>query len=98
MITMTSLQAQNSFGEMLDTSQREPVLITRCGRLAAMLVSPNGDPRRAVRAFINALGEISPLADKDVLTEFNRVLAPIDAHNQGIALTEEDVTRLIDAQ
>ena len=98
MITMTSLQAQNSFGEMLDTSQREPVLITRRGRSAAVLVSPNGDPRKAVRAFIKALGEITPLADKDVLTEFNRVMAPIDEHNQGVALTEEDVTRLIDAK
>ena len=96
MITMTSLQAQNSFGELLDTSQREPVLITRRGRTAALLVSPNGDPRRAVRAFIKALGEIAPLSDNDVLTEFTRVIAPIDAHNQGLSLTEEDVNRLMD--
>jgi antitoxin Phd len=39
MITMTSVEAQNRFGQLLDTVQREPVTITRHGRPAAFMVS-----------------------------------------------------------
>ena len=39
MITMTSVEAQNRFGQLLDTVQREPVTITRHGRPAAFIVS-----------------------------------------------------------
>lgn len=40
MITVTSVDAQNRFGQLLDTVQREPVIITRHGRTAAFMVSP----------------------------------------------------------
>jgi prevent-host-death family protein len=40
MLTKTSAEAQNKFGELLDLAQREPVAITRHGRPAAFLVSP----------------------------------------------------------
>ena len=40
MITMTSVEAQNHFGILLDTARREPVTITRRGRPVACLVSP----------------------------------------------------------
>jgi prevent-host-death family protein len=36
---MTSAEAQNHFGELLDTAQREPVTITRRGRPVAYVVS-----------------------------------------------------------
>ena len=39
MITVSSMDAQNSFGQLLDTVQREPVTITRPGRTAAFMVS-----------------------------------------------------------
>ncbi|MFZ2628566.1 MAG: type II toxin-antitoxin system Phd/YefM family antitoxin [Rugosibacter sp.] len=39
MITVTSVEAQNRFGQLLDTVQREPVVITRHGRTAAFIVS-----------------------------------------------------------
>ncbi len=39
MITMTSVEAQNHFGLLLDTAQREPVTITRRGRPVAYLLS-----------------------------------------------------------
>lgn len=39
MRTMTSVEAQNHFGELLDTAQREPVTITRRGRSVAFVVS-----------------------------------------------------------
>lgn len=40
MITVTSMEAQNRFGQLLDTVQREPVTITRHGRTAAYIISP----------------------------------------------------------
>ncbi len=40
MITITSVEAQNRFGQLLDTVQREPVTITRHGRPAAFIISP----------------------------------------------------------
>ena len=40
MITKTSAEAQNQFGQLLDTVQREPVAITRHGRMAAYVISP----------------------------------------------------------
>lgn len=48
MITKTSAEAQNQFGKLLDTAQREPVAITRHGRPAAYVVSPEyvGDIER----------------------------------------------------
>jgi len=40
MRTVTSVDAQNHFGELLDNAQREPVTITRRGRTVAFVVSP----------------------------------------------------------
>ena len=40
MRTMTSVEAQNHFGLLLDTAQREPISITRRGRPVAYLFSP----------------------------------------------------------
>jgi prevent-host-death family protein len=40
MRTMTSVEAQNHFGLLLDSAQREPIIITRRGRPVAYLFSP----------------------------------------------------------
>jgi prevent-host-death family protein len=40
MIKMTSVEAQNRFGQLLDTVQREAIAITRHGRPAAFVISP----------------------------------------------------------
>jgi len=37
---MTSVEAQNRFGKLLDTAQQEVVEITRHGRSVAFLISP----------------------------------------------------------
>ena len=39
MRTMPSVEAQNHFGELLDTAQREPITITRRGRTVAFVLS-----------------------------------------------------------
>lgn len=60
MITVSSVEARNRFGQLLDTVQREPVIITRHGDVAAFVISPQDmrdlqDARRkrstAVEAF-----------------------------------------------
>lgn len=40
MMTVTSVDAQNRFGQLLDKAQREPIIITRHGRPAAYMISP----------------------------------------------------------
>ena len=40
MISVTSVEAQNRFGQLLDLARREPVTVTRHGRPAAFIVSP----------------------------------------------------------
>lgn len=37
---LTSAEAQNNFGELLDAAQRGPVTITRRGRTVAFMLSP----------------------------------------------------------
>lgn len=39
MKTVSSVEAQNHFGELLDNAQREPITITRRGRPVAYIVS-----------------------------------------------------------
>ena len=39
MITITSVEAQSRFGELIDRAQREPVEVTRRGRTVAYVVS-----------------------------------------------------------
>ena len=39
MITVTSVEAQSHFGELIDRSQREPIEVTRRGRVVAYVIS-----------------------------------------------------------
>jgi prevent-host-death family protein len=39
MVTVTSVEAQNRFGQLIDMAQRETVTVTRHGRPAAFIVS-----------------------------------------------------------
>ncbi len=42
MKTMTTTQARNAFGHMLDAAQREPVVITRRNRPVGVFLSMRG--------------------------------------------------------
>jgi prevent-host-death family protein len=92
MITKTSAEAQNQFGQLLDTVQREPVAITRHGRPAAFIISPRDmEPiirererrRKAVEEF-KAWSERSqrhtaPDADELTDEEINRIVHEVRA-------------------
>lgn len=40
MLTLTSSEAQNTFGHVIDKSQREIISVTRRGRVATLVMSP----------------------------------------------------------
>ena len=87
MIIITSVEAQNRFGQLLDTVQREPVTITRHGRPSAFIVSPQDmdellDARRK---------RSEALADFEAWS----AQAAQRATPAAAALTDEDVNRLV---
>jgi prevent-host-death family protein len=96
MRTMTSLEAQNHFGELIDTSQREPVLITRRGRPVSIVISPCGDAKNALFQFMKTMSELSPLRGDDAETALAATLSGIGQAALAEGLTESDVARMID--
>ncbi len=89
MITVSSMEAQNRFGQLLDTVQREPVTITRHGRTAAFIISPRDmqdlqDARRKRTAAVEAFEAWSQKAAASAL--------PDAAH-----LSDEDVLNMVKA-
>lgn len=94
MITMTSLEAQNRFGELIDTSLREPVLITRRGRPVSFVISPKGDAQTALFQFMKVVSELSPLRGQEASEEISRVLSGLGRHAEP-RLAETDVGQMI---
>ncbi len=87
MLTFTSTEAQTRFGEVLDTVQREPVSVTRRGRVLAVILSPEELERRigqetrrrqAVAAYEAYCERVQPLLNPSVNT-----------------LTDEDVNQFV---
>ena len=87
MITVTSVEAQNSFGKLLDSAQREPVVVTRHGRPAAFIVSPRDmdelmDARRRRGQAVEDLEAFFAKADKRT-------------SRAAQDLTEQDIVKLV---
>ena len=91
MKTMTSVEAQNSFGRLLDTVQREAVAITRHGRPTAFIVSPQemdellDSRRKRSRALAELEAWRAQAAKRTTRTQATAAAA----------LTDEDVTRMV---
>ncbi len=87
MKTVTSVEAQNGFGELLENAQREPVTITRRGRTEAFLLSPE-DMRDLL---------VIRRQREQALADFEAFFALADAKlSTGAAnLTDTDVNRLV---
>jgi prevent-host-death family protein len=88
MITKTSAEAQNNFGQLLDTVQREPVAITRHGRPAAYVISPK--EMENVQALKEARRKQLSL-DWAAWSERVRENAKPD----GVELSDEEIVRLV---
>jgi antitoxin Phd len=87
MIILTSAEAQNNFGKLLDTAQREPVTITRHGRTAAYVVSQreidDAEETRARRK--RAVSELAAWREK-----YADQISP-----EAAKLTDEDIVRMV---
>jgi len=87
MITISSVEAQNKFGQLLDSAQREPISITRHGRPTAFLVSPQD-----MAELLDARNRRSK-----AVAELEAWSARAAKHAKPAAaeLTEEDIVRLV---
>jgi antitoxin Phd len=80
MPTMTSLEAQNQFGKLIDTAQREPVTITRRGRPVAMVIS---------------IEDMQELLGKNAAAWYENYCKRHANNPRTADLTDEDVNRLV---
>lgn len=95
MMTMTSLQAQTNFAALLDTSQREAVIITRRGRPCSAVISDMGNPRNALAQFLMAMSALHPLRGEEAQNAIANMFSLIGDQAEKDGLTEDDVTRLV---
>ena len=97
MRTMTSLDAQNHFGELIDTSQREPVLITRRGRPVSVMLSTAGDPAKTLLQVMKMISELSPLRGDAAVNAFDTFSQKAGYAAEEAGLTEEDINAFVHA-
>ena len=91
MKTMTSVEAQNRFGQLIDMAQREAVLITRHGRTAAFVVSPQ-DMEDLLDSMRRRNDAVADLESWRARAEASTSAAQKTA---AAALTDEDVNRMV---
>ena len=91
MITVTSVEAQNRFGQLIDTAQRETVTVTRHGRPAAFIVSPR-DMEELLDSRKRRSRAVAEFEAWVALTKKSRSPAQSAA---SAALTDEEVNRLV---
>jgi prevent-host-death family protein len=98
MLTMTSLAAQNQFGMLIDTSQRQPVAVTRRGRPVAVVMSYE-DYQATVQTIpphVAALiGQNYPLRGQAAGDAMRQHLAKLSNKAAEEGLTEADVLRML---
>ena len=87
MISVTSAEAQNRFGQLLDMARREPVTVTRHGRPAAFIVSPQ-DMEELLDARVKRGKALEAM---DQWSERARGLVTPAAN----ALTDDEINRLV---
>jgi prevent-host-death family protein len=91
MVSMTSAAAQNRFGELLDTVQRETVTITRHGRPTAFVVSP-----RDMQELLDARRKRSrAVADLEAWRAQVAQRTSAKQSAAAAALTDQDVIRMV---
>ena len=98
MLTMTSLAAQNQFGTLIDTSQRQPVAVTRRGRPVAVVLSYEDYPAatQPIPLHVAALiAESYPLRGQEAADSMRLHLSKMSNQAAKDGLTAADVTRLL---
>ena len=98
MLTMTSLAAQSQFGTLIDTSQRQPVAVTRHGRPVAVVQSYEDyvASTQALPAHVARwLSENYPLRGQEAAESMRKHLASLPNLAAKDGLSEGDVARLL---
>jgi prevent-host-death family protein len=91
MVTVTSVEAQNRFGQLIDLAQRETVTVTRHGRPAAFIVSP-----RDMEELLDARRRRSrAVAELEAWTAQARKSQTPAQAAASAGLTDEEVNRLV---
>jgi prevent-host-death family protein len=98
MLTMTSLAAQNQFGMLIDTSQRQPVAVTRRGRPVAVVMSYE-DYQASTQSIplqvAMLINQNYPLHGKEAGDSMRQHLAKMSNKAAEEGLTEADVMRML---
>ncbi|MDP2135886.1 MAG: type II toxin-antitoxin system prevent-host-death family antitoxin [Sulfuritalea sp.] len=85
MITVTSVEAQSRFGELIDRSQREPIKVTRRGRTVAYVVSEHD---------MQALADVKKRRE-EAARWYSQYRAQVMPQPDAAGLTDADVDRLV---
>lgn len=99
MLTLTSVEAQSRFGELIDRSQREPVQVTRRGRPVAYVICNQdmqvlSDLRTRREAASRWYAQYREQLHREQLDREQLAQQPGVAA-EAAALTDADVTRLV---
>ncbi len=90
MLSLTSVEAQSRFGELIDRSQREPIQVTRRGRPVAYVICDQD---------MQALNDLDArrAAASSWYAQYSASLAqqPTDDRQAAAALTDADVNQLV---
>lgn len=85
MITVTSVEAQSRFGELIDRSQREPIEVTRRGRTVAYVVSSHD---------MQALADVKKRRE-EAARWYSQYRTNVAAEPASADLTDSDIDRLV---
>lgn len=90
MISVTSVEAQSRFGELVDRSQREPIAVTRRGRTVAYVVSGHD---------MQALADVTQRRQEAArwYAQYRAEVLPGPMTQAAAALTDEDVAGMVKA-
>ena len=90
MISVTSVEAQSRFGELVDRSQREPIAVTRRGRTVAYVVSGHD---------MQALADVTQRRQEAArwYAQYRAEVLPADMTQAASAWTDQDVVGMVNA-
>lgn len=92
---ITSLDAKNHFGRVVDSSQREPVVVTRHSRPMVAVISVAGDIEDIRLQFAKLISELKPLRGQEAVEAYRQAVQPIQALAAEDQLTEEDMVAML---
>ena len=91
MLTLTSVEAQSRFGELIDRSQREPIQVTRRGRPVAYVICDQD------MQALNGLQARREAASSWYAQYRKNLAQELGVQAAAQALTDADVTQLVHA-